>query len=85
MYHVYYVGRKVFGGILMVCPGNCQRDPAILFFILVYLLLFYDNSCLPVLHKYHPCDRDPVMLFFILIFLLLFYRPCCVGCAKAVC
>lgn len=56
---------------------NCrQHDPAILFFILDFLLLFYDNRSIGILAR-RSADKSPEerasVLFFILIFLLLFY------------
>ncbi|NLY42764.1 MAG: hypothetical protein GX066_02100 [Clostridiaceae bacterium] len=52
--------------------GNSE----ILFFILVFLLLFYDNSAIcgyPYAGAAKGKKRDSSILFFILIFLLLFY------------
>lgn len=49
----------------------------LLFFILVFLLLFYDPSCIGILSG-KPLDGirpgDDSILFFILVFLLLFYK-----------
>ncbi|MBZ4645423.1 MAG: hypothetical protein JG777_912 [Clostridia bacterium] len=53
-----------------------RKDSTILFFILVFLLLFYDNSPLyryPSVVGQVEVKRDSSILFFILIFLLLFY------------
>lgn len=51
----------------------------LLFFILVYLILFYDSSVLLVLRGINPQEvgykKDYNALFFILIFMLLFIRP----------
>ena len=53
-----------------------QRDNSILFFIIVFLLLFYDNSALvnriPYLRG-ETREHDSSIMFFILVFLLLFY------------
>ncbi len=57
--------------------GNTE----LLFFILIFLLLFYDSS---PLYSFSPTTcgtcypKDNSILFFILIFLLLFYdkKPC---------
>ena len=52
--------------------GNSE----LLFFILVFLLLFYDDSYLELRSKiygYKAAEHDSSILFFILIFLLLFY------------
>lgn len=57
------------------CGGtsNCT----LLFFILVFLLLFYDNSALGFLSTgkrgINTCGHDDTLLFFILVFLKLFY------------
>jgi hypothetical protein len=55
-----------------------ERDNGILFFILIYLLLFYDNSCIGILsrgyRKPNTCRGGSSSLFFILDFLLLFYK-----------
>jgi hypothetical protein len=52
-------------------------DCSLLFFILVFLLLFYDNSALGIFTKGHrgnnTCSGDCTILFFILVFLELFY------------
>jgi hypothetical protein len=48
----------------------------ILFFILIFLLLFYDDSFLRRFNKGNfksMAKKDPSILFFILIFLILFY------------
>jgi hypothetical protein len=54
--------------------SNCT----LLFFILVFLLLFYDNSAIGVFTTgkrcVNTCRGDDSLLFFILIFLKLFYR-----------
>jgi len=57
--------------------SNSHNDCAILFFILIFLLLFYDNSAVGIL-KYgrrgvNTCSKDDSLLFFILVFLKLFY------------
>jgi hypothetical protein len=53
-----------------------KNDSTILFFILIFLLLFYDNSPLNrpnyTSEKYNE-KSDSTILFFILIFLILFY------------
>lgn len=53
----------------------CRKDSSILFFILIFLLLFYDNSALYGWNNVEECNKggDSTILFFILIFLLLFY------------
>jgi len=52
---------------------NCE----LLFFILIYLLLFYDNRSIGILtkgrSKVNTCKGGCTSLFFILVFLLLFY------------
>ncbi len=54
------------------------NDCTLLFFILVFLLLFYDNSAIGFLrtgkHCVNTCSSDDSLLFFILVFLKLFYR-----------
>ncbi|NMA34994.1 MAG: hypothetical protein GX940_10695 [Clostridiaceae bacterium] len=54
-----------------------NNDCTLLFFILVFLLLFYDNSAIGILRrgKYNvnTCSKDDSLLFFILVFLKLFY------------
>ena len=53
--------------------NNCT----LLFFILVFLLLFYDNSGLWLFKTgkrgINTCRGDDSLLFFILVFLKLFY------------
>lgn len=53
------------------------NDCTLLFFILVFLLLFYDNSALGILSQgkrgLNTCSHDDTLLFFILVFLKLFY------------
>lgn len=53
------------------------HDCTILFFILVFLLLFYDNSAISMLKTgkrgINTCGRDDTILFFILVFLELFW------------
>lgn len=48
-----------------------------LFFIILYLMLFYDNSAVGILSRGYPCKNtagsDCTYLFFIILFLLLFY------------
>lgn len=63
---------------MSVPANNCYGgNSEILFFILIFLLLFYDNSPLyryPYSGKTGGYDKhDNSILFFILIFLLLFY------------
>jgi hypothetical protein len=52
-------------------------DCGLLFFILVFLLLFYDNSSIGILSSgkrgINTCNGDCTILFFILVFLELFY------------
>jgi hypothetical protein len=51
-------------------------DASILFFILDFLLLFYDNRSIGILgRKFNalPKSETTKALFFILVFLLLFY------------
>lgn len=52
-------------------------DCTLLFFILVFLLLFYDNSAIGMFSRggrgVNTCGRDDSLLFFILVFLKLFY------------
>ena len=54
--------------------NNCT----LLFFILVFLLLFYDNSAIAMVRTgrrgVNTCKGDDSLLFFILIFLKLFYK-----------
>lgn len=53
--------------------NNCT----LLFFILIFLLLFYDNSGLGILSTgkrgINSCGSNDSLLFFILVFLKLFY------------
>jgi hypothetical protein len=51
---------------------NCSSNSELLFFILVFLLLFYDDKCIETFRKGRK-RGDGSLLFFILIFLLLFY------------
>lgn len=57
----------------------CGRgnDCTVLFFILIFLLLFYDNSGIGILQTgkrgINTCSKDDSLLFFILVFLKLFY------------
>lgn len=57
---------------------NTNNDCGLLFFILVFLLLFYDNSSLGVLSTgkrgINTCSGDSSLLFFILVFLKLFIK-----------
>jgi len=52
-------------------------DCTLLFFILVFLLLFWDNSAIGILRTgrrgINTCGHDCTILFFILVFLELFY------------
>ena len=54
-----------------------SNDCTLLFFILVFLLLFYDNSAIGILSTgrrgINTCNHDCTLLFFILVFLELFY------------
>lgn len=58
---------------------HCSKtnDCTLLFFILVFLLLFYDNSGLGFISRgrrgINTCSKDDSLLFFILVFLKLFY------------
>ncbi len=59
-------------------PHNSNtNDCTLLFFILIFLLLFYDNSGIGILKNGKRCEntcrRDDSLLFFILVFLKLFY------------
>lgn len=47
------------------------HDSRSLFFILIFLLLFYDDSF--ITGKPRECKNDSSLLFFILIYLKLFY------------
>ncbi|MCR4435389.1 MAG: hypothetical protein QHH06_08625 [Clostridiales bacterium] len=62
----------------MTYSRDISNDSSLLFFILVYLLLFYDSSCIGILRtgvpRPVPHEKDSTPLFFILVFLLLFYR-----------
>lgn len=55
-----------------------RSDCTILFFILIFLLLFYDNSAVGILKHgkrgVNTCGKDDSLLFFILVFLKLFYH-----------
>ena len=57
--------------------GGRTNDCTLLFFILIFLLLFYDNSGLGILstgkRSINSCGRNDSLLFFILVFLKLFY------------
>ncbi len=57
--------------------SDSHNDCALLFFILIFLLLFYDNSAVGILkhgkRSVNTCGRDDSLLFFILVFLKLFY------------
>lgn len=54
-----------------------QNSCTLLFFILVFLLLFYDNSAIGIFKNgkrgVNTCNKDDSLLFFILVFLKLFY------------
>ncbi|MDK2934689.1 MAG: hypothetical protein PWP27_2499 [Clostridiales bacterium] len=55
-----------------------RGDSSLLFFIIVFLLLFYDNSAIcgyPYAKGGVRQKGDSSILFFILVFLLLFYNP----------
>ena len=56
----------------MLETDTYKGNPNVLFFIMIYLLLFYDNSFL-VTRRLHTHRGDSTLLFFILDFLLLFY------------
>ena len=55
-----------------------SNDCTLLFFILVFLLLFYDDSALGILstgrHGINTCGKNDTLLFFILVFLKLFWK-----------
>jgi hypothetical protein len=57
-----------------------KGDSALLFFILDFLLLFYDSSSIGICSRRSAsctkasASRDSSILFFILIYLLLFYH-----------
>jgi hypothetical protein len=55
-----------------------KGDCTLLFFILVFLLLFYDNSAIGMFaygkRGINTCRGDDTLLFFILVFLKLFYK-----------
>lgn len=57
-----------------VCSGN-KSNSAILFFILDFLLLFYDGRSIGICRRNMAgcAQGDSNILFFILVFLLLFY------------
>ena len=52
----------------MIKSAEKKGDSSLLFFILVYLLPFYDGTAIGLEKK-----GDSSVLFFILVFLLLFY------------
>lgn len=55
-----------------MCGEINKSNSSILFFILVFLLLFYDSR--PIGGIKHTVDgNDDSLLFFILVFLKLFY------------
>lgn len=57
--------------------SDSRNDCTLLFFILVFLLLFYDNSAIGIIRSgkrgINTCKKDDSLLFFILVFLKLFY------------
>ncbi len=57
--------------------SGSHNDCTLLFFILVFLLLFYDNSAIGIIKSgkrgVNTCGKDDSLLFFILVFLKLFY------------
>lgn len=57
---------------------NNSNDCSLLLFILVFLLLFYDNSSIGMFSTgrrgVNTCSGDCTLLFFILVFLELFYK-----------
>lgn len=61
----------------MVDKNKGEVNDGILFFILLFLMLFYDNRSIGILGKKHKDNfnnsNDCSLLFFILIFLILFY------------
>ena len=81
--HAYYVNVDLYIMLLRrdsmsnMERGGCTHDCTLLFFILVFLLLFYDNSALGILSTgrrgINTCTGDDTLLFFILVFLKLFY------------
>jgi hypothetical protein len=72
-----YTKRRVYimVGVMSFYTANAE----LLFFILVYLILFYDSSVLLILRGINPKEfgykKDYNALFFILVFMLLFIRP----------
>lgn len=58
--------------------GSSHNDCTLLFFILVFLLLFYDDSAIGIIkcgkRSVNTCKKDDSLLFFILVFLELFYH-----------
>lgn len=54
-----------------------KSDCSLLFFILIFLLLFYDNSGLGIIRTgkrgINTCGCNDSLLFFILVFLKLFH------------
>jgi len=80
--HSYYVNVKLYAHRRRGHMSNSEftgrrHDCTLLFFILVFLLLFYDNSAVGILKRgefgVNTCSRDDSLLFFILVFLKLFY------------
>jgi len=78
----YYVNGTLYAYRRRVNMSNSeytgrQGDCTLLFFILVFLLLFYDNSAIGILRRgkfgVNTCSRNDSLLFFILVFLKLFY------------
>lgn len=62
----------------MVHKSRYNSDSGLLFFIIIYLLLFYDGSYLIKRGKFYNYPGftdagDSKYLFFILVFLILFY------------
>jgi len=60
----------------MAREDKCNNSE-LLFFILIFLMLFYDNRPIGILRRRRPitdsCSGNTELLFFILVFLLLFY------------
>jgi len=60
----------------MSLESTNRNNSEILFFILVFLLLFYDSRPIGILARRFQngsCAGNSELLFFILVFLLLFY------------
>lgn len=78
----YYVNEEYCLPVWRVLMSNSEHcgksnDCTLLFFILIFLLLFYDNSAIGFLRNgkrcVNTCSNNDSLLFFILVFLKLFY------------